>query len=345
VAEETVLVTGGTGYVAGWCIVGLLQQGYQVRTTIRSAAREQAVRAAVATQAGPDGRLSFAVADLTADQGWDEAVAGCTAVLHVAAPLGESGEAADLITPARDGALRVLGAAHRAGVPRVVLTSAANAASPSSYRDSGVTDETLWTDPDDPALIPYRRAKTLAERAAWDFAARHAGGQDTSLTTILPGAVLGPVLDPEHPGTASIVARMLAGRMRAAPRIALEVVDVRDIAGIHIRAMASPAAAGERFLATGELMSMREIAAVLRDGLGNAAALAPTREVPDAVVRFAARFLDPSLRSVLPGLGRRNRHSTEKARRLLGWQPRPAAETVLDCARSLIGHGLVPAAR
>jgi nucleoside-diphosphate-sugar epimerase len=132
--------------------------------------------------------------------------------------------------------------------------------------------------------------------------------------------------------------------MRAAPRISLEVVDVRDIAGIHIRAMTSPAAAGERFLATGELMSMREIAAVLRDGLGERAAHAPTREVPDAVVRFAARFLNPSLRSVLPGLGRRNRHSTQKARNLLGWQPRPAAETILDCARSLIGHGLVPAA-
>ena len=347
-AEETVLVTGGTGYVAGWCIVGLLQQGYQVRTTIRSPHREQAVRAAVATQAGqdspdgPDGRLSFAVADLTADQGWDEAVAGCAAVLHVAAPLGESSEAADLITPARDGALRVLGAAHRSGVPRVVMTSAANAASPSSYKDTGVTDETLWTDPDDPALIPYRRAKTLAERAAWDFAASHGG--TAMLTTILPGAVLGPVLDPAHPGTASIVARMLAGRMRAAPRISLEVADVRDIADIHIRAMTSPAAAGERFLATGELMSMREIAAVLRDGLGGRAAHVPTREVPDIVVRFAARFLDPSLRSVLPGLGRRNRHSTQKARNLLGWQPRPAAETILDCARSLVGHGLVPAA-
>jgi len=348
VAGETVLVTGGTGYVAGWCIAGLLQQGYQVRTTIRSPRREQAVRAAVATQAGPDSqggpgsRLSFAVADLTADQGWDEAVAGCAAVLHVAAPLGESAEAADLITPARDGALRVLAAAHRAGVPRVVMTSAANAASPSSYKDNGVTDETLWTDPDDPSLIPYRRAKTLAERAAWDFAASHADGR-TTLTTILPGAVLGPVLDPAHPGTASIMARMLAGRMRAAPRIYLEVVDVRDIADIHIRAMTSPAAAGERFLATGELMSMREIAAVLRDGLGDAAARTPTRELPDAAVRFAARFLDPSLRGVLPGLGRRNRHSTQKARNLLGWQPLPAAETVLDCARSLIGHGLIPA--
>ena len=320
--------------MAGWCIAGLLQRGYQVRTTIRSAPREQAVRAAVAAEADPDGRLSFAVADLTADQGWDEAVAGCAAVLHVAAPLGESGEAADLITPARDGALRVLRAAYRAGVPRVVMTSAANAASPSSYAENGVTDETLWTDPGDPALIPYRRAKTLAERAAWDFAADHAGpanaaGSPTTLTTILPGAVLGPVLDPAHPGTASIVARMLAGRMRAAPRISLEVADVRDIADIHIRAMTSPAAAGERFLATGELMSMREIATVLRDGLGERAARAPTREVPDIVVRFAARFADPSLRSVLPGLGRRNRHSTDKARRLLGWQPRPAAETIL----------------
>nr|WP_273377932.1 NAD-dependent epimerase/dehydratase family protein [Actinopolymorpha pittospori] len=329
------MVTGGTGYVAGWCVAELLRRGYRVRSTVRDGSRGATVRRAVSSVVDPTDRLSLVVADLTADDGWDAAVDGVDFVLHVASPLGDTARGADdLIVPARDGALRVLRAAADAGVQRVVLTSAANAASPSSYGDDSVTDETLWTDPDDPTLIPYRRAKTIAEKAAWDFMADHDG--PTTLTTILPGAVFGPILDVGHLGTTRIIARMLDGSMRGAPRIAFEIVDVRDIADIHIRAMTAPAAAGERFLATGELVSMREMARALRAGLGPAADKAPTRELPDVAVRFAARFLDPSLREIVPALGRRNRHRTDKARRLLGWQPRPAAETLVDCARSLI---------
>jgi dihydroflavonol-4-reductase len=295
------------------------------------------------SSADPADRLSFAVADLTSDDGWDAAVAGADFVLHVASPLGEGVRDADeLIAPARDGALRVLRAATSAGVRRVVMTSAANTASPSSYGEDSVTDETLWTDLSDPTLIPYRRAKTIAEKAAWDFMAEYDGS--TTLTTVLPGAVFGPILDAGHLGTTRIVARMLGGGMRGAPRIAFEVVDVRDVADIHIRAMTSPEAAGERFLATGELMWMREMALALRDGLGSAADRTPTREIPDFVVRLAARFFDPSLRSIIPALGRRNRHSTDKAREIFGWQARPAAETVVDCARSLIEANAVPAA-
>lgn len=333
---ETVLVTGGTGYVAGWCIAELLRRGYRVRTTVRSAANEDAVRAAVVTVVDPGDRLSVAIADLTSDDGWEAAVAGVAYVLHVASPLGADGSTDPdaLIAPARDGALRVLRAAAAAGVRRVVMTSAANAASPSSYAEEGVTDETLWTDADDPTLIPYRRSKTLAERAAWDFMASH-GGQ-TTLTTILPGAVFGPILTTATMGSVGIIARMVRGSMRGVPHIGLEVVDVRDVADIHIRAMTCPEAAGERFLATGEFLWMRDIARTLRAELGPAGARVSTRQLPDVVVRFAARFLDPSLRGITPSLGRRNRHSTEKARRVLGWQPRPAAETVVDCARSLI---------
>ena len=163
--SETVLVTGGTGYIAQWCIVELLRRGYDVRTTVRSSAKEGSVRVAVATAID---RLTFAVADLTADEGWHDAMAGCKQALHVASPLG-SADARDpdaLIVPARDGALRVLGAAVATGVERVVMTSAANAASPSSYTEDGVTDESLWTDLDDETLPAYRRSKTMAERAA-----------------------------------------------------------------------------------------------------------------------------------------------------------------------------------
>jgi dihydroflavonol-4-reductase len=337
--DETVLVTGGTGYVAGWCIAELLQRGYRVRTTVRSAAKEAAVSAAVATVADPGDRLTFAIADLTSDAGWDAAVAGCDYVLHVASPLGAGNESGDALTgPARDGTLRVLRAATKAGVRRVVMTSAANAASPSSYAEEGVTDETLWTDPADPSLTAYRRSKTLAEKAAWDFlAARHG---PTTLTTILPGAVFGPVLATSSLGSVQIIGRMVGGKLPGSPRIGLEIVDVRDLADLHIRAMTAPEAAGERFLATGEFTWMREMAVTLREGLGTAGSKVSTRQLPDLAVRLTAIF-DKQLRSITVSLGRRNRHTTDKARRLLGWQPRPAAETVLDCARSLLAAGAI----
>jgi dihydroflavonol-4-reductase len=327
---ETVLVTGGTGYVAGWCITELLTRGYDVRTTVRSRAKEDVVRQA----AGPDDRLGFAVADLTSDTGWAEAVEGCDYVLHVASPM-DGGP--DPVTPARDGARRVLRAALGAGVRRVVMTSAANTASPSSYRDESISDETLWTDPDDRTLLPYRKSKTVAERAAWDLMADHEG--PTTLTTILPGAVFGPILSASAPGPTQIISRLLNG-MPGTPRIGFEIVDVRDLADLHIRAMTSPAAAGERFLATGEFLWMHDMALALRARLGDAAAKVPTRNLPDIAVRAAALF-DRSLREIMPALGRRNRHTTAKAQRLLGWQPRPAADTVVACAESLIEHGIV----
>jgi len=327
----TVLVTGGTGYVAGWCVVELLRRGFDVRTTVRSPARAEAVRRAVATEVDPGQRLDFAIADLTSDDGWKEAVDGCEYVLHVASPLGVDG-GKDLVGPARDGTLRVLRAATAAGVKRVVLTSAANASSPSSYRDEGISDETLWTDQDDPSLQPYRRSKTVAERAAWDFMADRDG--PTTLTTILPGAVFGPVLTTDNLGSVRIIDRLLAG-MPGTPRIGFEVVDVRDLADIHIRAMTAPEAAGERFLATGEFVWMRDMALALRAGLGDAAGKVPTRNLPNIAVRLAA-IADPTLREIMPALGRRHRHSTAKASRLLDWRPRPAAETVVACGRSLL---------
>jgi dihydroflavonol-4-reductase len=333
--SETVLVTGGTGFVASWCIAELLAHGYRVRTTVRGLDKEPVVRAAAAVDGDPGDRLTCVVADLTFDDGWPAAMAGVDYVLHVAQPMALSGDQSeDLVTPARDGARRVLGAAADAGVKRVVMTSAANASSPSSYATEGITDETLWTDPDDPTLIPYRRAKTIGEKTAWDFMADYDGPM--TLATILPGAVFGPIRSTSTVGSVGIVARMLRGEMRGAPKIGLEIVDVRDLADVHLRAMTSPAAAGQRFLATGEFMWMRDMGQVLHDRLGVDGKNAPTRELLNIVVRFAARFLDPTLRAVTPSLGRRSRHSTDKARQLLDWTPRPAADAVLDCARSLI---------
>jgi dihydroflavonol-4-reductase len=261
---ETVLVTGGTGFVAGWCIVELLERGYAVRTTIRNPAKEDAVRGAT----GGGDRLTFAIADLTDDDGWDQAVAGCGYVLHVASPLGGDGRSDDgtLTGPARDGALRVLRAATRARVNRVVMTSSTAAATPRTA--FGVSDESVWTDPADPNLNPYRRSKLLAERAAWDFMASHPGG--TTLTTILPTAIFGPLLPTQNVGSVEVIARLLAGRLPFVPRCGFTVVDVRDLADLHIRAMTSPAAAGQRFIGAGEFMWLSEIARTLRSQLGPA---------------------------------------------------------------------------
>ncbi|MFD4749802.1 NAD-dependent epimerase/dehydratase family protein [Streptomyces rubiginosohelvolus] len=336
-----VLVTGGTGYVAGHIVAELLNRGYHVRTTVRTAAKEQVVRDAVATATDPADRLHFAHADLTRDEGWDTAMEGVTYVMHVASPLGLSGsDPQALIDTAHGGTLRVLDAAARAGVRRVVMTSAANTSSPSSYADDGITDETLWTDPDDPNVIPYRRSKTVAELAAWGFAEAHPGGPE--ITTVLPGAVFGPTLSTSTTGSVGIIAALLTGKMVGIPRIGLEVVDVRDLADVHIRAMTSPKAADERFLATGEFMWMADIAQALRQDLGTSAANVTTHELDDDVVRKAAET-DVAMAEILPGLGRRSRHSTDKARRLLNWRPRPGREAVTDCARSLIAHGAVPA--
>ncbi len=291
--SETVLVTGGTGFVAGWCVTELLRQGYDVRTTIRDPSREQAVRDAVSP--GPGDRLEFHVADLTRDDGWAAALAGCDHVLHVASPL-----TGDTIAPAREGTLRVLRAA----------------ASPP------------LTDLDDPALTGYRRSKAVAERAAWDHMRDHTG--PTTLTTILPGAVFGPLLSPSGAGSVQVIARLLRG-MPVTPRIGFEIVDVRDLADLHIRAMTSPEAAGQRFIATGDFHWTTEIAALLNTR---------TRPIPDFAVRLLARF-DPGLRALTPYLSHEHVHTARKADQILGWRTRPAAETIADCAHSLTTHGIV----
>ena len=331
---ETVLVTGGTGYVAGWCIVELLRRGFAVRTTVRSPSKEQLVRAAVAAAGESSDRLTFFVADLTRDEGWDDAVAGCDYVLHVASPLGGGapGEPNGLIVPARDGTLRVLRAATNAGIKRVIMTSAAAAARP-PRRSDRVSDETVWSNPADRKWDAYRLSKILAERAAWDFMADNTG--PTELATILPGAVFGPLLTKDRLGSVQIIHRLLQGRPPRIPRLGFWVVDVRDLADLHVRAMTSSEAAGQRFICAGEFMWMKDIAASLRSQLVGRAGKVPTRTLPDIAVRFLSLF-SPSLRWFTPELGRRNSLTSEKARRVLGFSPRPAATTILDCAESLL---------
>ncbi|MBA3811160.1 MAG: aldehyde reductase [Caulobacteraceae bacterium] len=337
---ETVLVTGGSGYIGGWCVIELLQQGYRVRTTVRDLSREAGVRATLGTVVDPSDRLSFHAANLTRDEGWDAAAQGCDYVLHVASPLGvpEPKDPQDLIVPARDGALRALNAAIKAGVKRVVMTSSVAATSTPLSHPDGASDESVWTDPDAPGTGAYARSKTIAERAAWDLMG--SSGGTTSLAVVNPALVLGPVLGKDFSDSVQVVQRLLSGKIPGLPRLGFNIVDVRDVADLHIRAMTAPEAAGQRFIAAGDFAWMGDLAALLRARLGEAAAKVPTRKAPDILLRFAALF-DRDLKSVTPGLGRKRTFTSAKAQSLLGWRPRPMEETVLECARSLIAAGAV----
>lgn len=330
---DTVLVTGGTGYVGGWVIVELLRRGCEVRTTIRNLAKEGAVRTAVATQVDPGNRLSFAVADLGGDAGWDKAVSGCAYVLHVASPLGGGGETDPdaLVKPAREGTLRVLRAAVKAGVKRVVLTSSCGAATPVTMGVNTVTDEETWSDAN--KQDPYRRSKTLAEKAAWDFMKTEGGA--TELTTILPSGVFGPVLSQESLGSVQFIQRFFDGRLPRIPNVGLNIIDVRDLAVAHVDAMTTPGAAGQRLIVSGDFMWMKEIAATLKTSLGAQGGKVPTKALPDIVVKVGANF-SPALKTLRPLLNRSHRFSSDKARRIIGLKTRPAVETVVDCARSLL---------
>ena len=336
----TVLVTGGTGFIGSWAIVELLRRGYTVRTTVRRLDREGALRANIAKEVEPGDRLSLVVADLTDDAGWDEAVASCDYVLHVAAPIGVDAprDPDDLIVPTRDGALRVLRAACRADVRRVVLTSAIEACRLPMTGPDGVSDETIWTDTGDASLGSYRVAKTLAERAAWDFMARQSGR--TTLATILPSAVAGPVLGRDNLHAAQLVRRMLNGSLPRYPRLGFCIVDVRDVVDLHIRAMTAPEAAGERFIAASDWMWMADVANVLRSQLGASAGKVPTRPMPDLVLRIVALFQRP-MRFAVPLLGRKHVFTSAKAKAMLGWEPRPAATTIVDAARAVLALGVV----
>ena len=335
----SVLVTGGSGFVGVHSILRLLEDGHTVRTTVRSPAREAEVRAMLRA-AGTEraDALSFVLADLTADEGWADAVDGCEYVLHVASPFPATvpRHEDDLIVPARDGALRVLKAARDTGVRRVVLTSSFAAISYGHANLDRTFTEADWTDVTAPGVSAYAKSKTLAERAAWDFVDREGGSLE--LSVVNPAGILGPVFGPDLSTSITLVQRLLNRDVPAMPRLSFGFVDVRDVADLHVRAMTDPAARGERFLAVvGEPMWISEVARLLRDRLG---VRVPTRALPDLLVRLASRA-DPSLRGLLPELGKVKKASAEKARRVLGWAPMSAVDSILDTAASLRNLGLV----
>jgi dihydroflavonol-4-reductase len=336
-----VLVTGGSGFLGGWCVIELLRRGYTVRTTVRSLSRERQVRATVGSEVDPGDRLAVVSADLTSDEGWAEAVEGCEYVLHVASPFPpkQPKDPDELIVPAREGTLRVLRASLNAGVRRVVVTSSVAAIRLSDGEAARPLNEGDWTDPDSAGLTPYVRSKTIAERAAWDLVRER--GEEDRLSVVNPGAIVGPVLNDDLSYSLQAVQRLLEGQP-GVPRLGFGFVDVRDVADLEIRAMTAPEAGGERFIAATQFLWMAEAGAILRERLGERAAKVPTRTIPDLLVRGMALF-DPGIRSVVGGLGKRTELSSEKARSSLGWAPRPIEDTIADTGESLIHHGVAGA--
>lgn len=339
---RTVLVTGGSGFIGSTCILQLLEAGHEVRTTVRSLSRERDVRAMLKTGGSEDdGRLSFYPADLTGDAGWAEAVRGCDYVLHVASPFPPTlpKNEDELIVPAREGALRVLHAARDAGVKRVVLTSSFAAIGYGHKPQPAPFNESSWTDLTGPDVQPYAKSKTLAERAAWDFVTREGG--DLELAVVNPVGVFGPVLSADYSTSILLIQRLMDGAMPGCPRLYFGVVDVRDVADLHIRAMTHPDARGERFLAvSGDFMSILEIARVLKARMGQRAHRVPTRQIPDWLVRLAA-IRDPAVKQILPELGKAKNATSAKAQRLLGWKPRSREDAIVATAESLVRLGLL----
>lgn len=338
--KGTVLVSGGSGYIAGETIRQLLAKGWTVHTTVRSLSREAELRPQLG---GSPETLKFFATDLTSDAGWAEAMAGCSHVCHMASPFPTAvpKDENDIIVPARDGALRALRFAKAAGATRFVMTSSA-AAIAYGHPDGKVNyDESDWTNVNAPGIQPYVKSKAIAERAARDWVA--AEGEGLEYCAVCPVLVLGPVQGSDFAASVEPVLRLLDGSVPALPNVGFSIVDLRDIAALHVLALEASAdkVAGGRFIGcSGPFFKFADVAKVLRDQLGAQARKVPSRNMPDWGVRILAMFM-PAAKQLLGEVGRTRATSSAHAQSVLGWQPRPPEESIIDCARSLIAHGVV----
>ncbi len=342
--KQLVVVTGGSGFIAVHIILQLLQQGYAVRTTVRSL-KKTALIHEMLTNGGVTNftDLSVVEADLTSDNGWVEAVAGATYVIHPASPtptLNFKNED-EMIRPAVDGVLRVMRAARDAGVKRFVLTSAYGAIFGGHQNRTTPYTEKDWTDLSAKNIHPYQKSKTMSEHAAWDFIKREDQGME--LATVNPVAVMGPVLSSDYSHSNIQIQDLLEGKTKAVPKVDSGYVDVRDVASLHILAMTSPKAAGQRFLATtGETLSMLDVADILREAFPQFAPKLPTKTMPNALIKAAA-LTNPMLKMVALIVGQYAGTSNEKAVSMLNWHPRSAREAIIATAQSMIDLGIVKA--
>lgn len=335
----TVLVTGASGFIGSHCVLELLNAGYKVRGTLRDLDREGPLREALARHTDTESGLEFVRADLLSNEQWDRATGGCDYVLHVASPYPAEPpkHEDDLILPAREGTLRVLEAAARSGTRRVVLTSSIAAIYGGHEDNSRILDESDWTDLDREKRA-YHKSKTLAEKAAWNFAAEH---PETELVVINPGAVLGPSLDGQRYSTSGELVRLIMAReVPGAANLKFQIVDVRDVATAHLRAMTNESAAGRRYIAVSAGLWGREVAEILKNEFEGRGYKIPTRDIPDLVVRLLGLF-NRTIGLAVPDLNRDIKMSTERISSELNWKGRDPGETIVATAESMIEHGIV----
>lgn len=339
-SSDLVVVTGASGFVALHCVVQLLQAGYRVRGTLRDLSREESLRSALGQALKSDPvelleGLTFCRCDLVEDTGWDEALLGARYLLHVASPVPAEvpRDEQAVIRPAQEGTLRVLQAAHRAGIERVVLTSSIAAIMSSAERTPGrIFDEEDWSDLAQP-LPPYQKSKTLAETAAWEYVRQLPPEARLELTVLNPAFVIGPSVSGTKNTSNEIVRKLLDRQVPGVPRLIFPLVDVRDVAQAHVLAMTHPQAPGQRFILSGEELWFADIARVLNE----AGHKVPGRVMPNWFVHVYSWF-DPIARLILPDLGWEMQMSSDKARTRLGWKARPPEDSIRDTAESILAR-------
>ena len=342
-SQKRVLVTGGSGFLGAYCIIELLNGGYQVNTTIRSLAKAPSVKVTLKAGGISESLLesvSFFAADLNADQGWTQAISGCTYILHTASPFPASlpTNEDEVIRPAREGSLRVLKAAKAAGVKRVVLTSSFAAIAYGHPPQSNPFTEKDWTITTNPSVTPYEKSKALAERAAWDFI--HSN-PDLEMSVVNPVGILGPVIDKNLSTSTMLIQRLLNGTVPGCANLEFGLVDVRDVASLHVLAMTASAAAGERFIGCSPPnMSVQELAITLKTRVPDIAKRTKTRLLPDWLIRLVALF-DKEIASHAPMLSKKLEATNEKAEKVLGWKPRSKEDAIVATAESMFKLGLI----
>ena len=339
-ASTKILVTGANGFIGLHTILHFLKSGCHLCATVRTDEQGEKVRQTLAKHVDTD-KLEFICADLTKDEGWEQAVAGCDFVLHLASPFPTEApkDESELIIPAREGTLRVLRAAQKAGVKRVVLVSSVAAITGGHERENRTFNESDWTDTSKTDYV-YSKSKTLAEQAAWEFIRSTDNKNGMELVSVNPSNVFGPVLDNRHHTSTEWFLTLMRHEIPGLTRTQLNFVDVRDLVNMIEKAMITPDAAGKRFIANGASIPLQEFALILDRNFTSQGYRIPTRLLPDWLVRFFA-ILVPKTRPVVQTLGWTHVISTEQTRSVLGWQPRPYEGTVIEMAQSLIEQRMV----
>ena len=330
--KQTVLITGISGWIAQFCAVELIKNGFNVRGSLRSMNRQQEVIDAISKEVDTTGVLEFCELDLLKDDGWEQSATGCTYMLHVASPfyLKVPKNDDELIKPAKEGTYRAMSAAKKAGVKRVVVTSSIVAMF--AHLTSGSFDSSTWTDLSDPYINAYQKSKTIAEKAAWEFMDAQSDDNELELSVVNPGAVLGPVLSNDISSESlNICTQLLTKKMPGIPNLTIPMVDVRDVAKHHFQAMTHPDAKNKRIIsALATPTDFMEFATTLKENGYDV----PTKRVPTLLLKFLSLF-DREARGMLPILDRYVECDNSETIKLFNWAPMPLKDTFLDMAKSV----------